>query len=113
MPTEPRYPLMAEAEHKRQIGHRIRMVRIAVGQTQAEWRGEFGVKETTISEWERGSNFAKPPFLVALCSAYRLTMDYFYRGETAGVGSAMLDKLKVSESSSGLAKTEPASSTKR
>ena len=62
---------------------------------QGQFAEGVGKRQSTCSGWETGSRPPGLPMAHKLCDKYGLTLDYIYRGVTAGLPSTLEDKLKL------------------
>lgn len=84
-----------EEDHRRGVGERLALAREAVGKRQVDWAREYQLSSPSkLANWEAGSHYPAPWFLVRLCEDYGFTMDWFYRGVRAGVSVARADDLR-------------------
>lgn len=88
---------MTDDERKCFIGNRLKWARLALGKNGPAWALEYGVGETTQSNWIQGVSFPSREFLIELCENEGLTIDYFYRGRVGGVGETLAKKLRAIE----------------
>lgn len=79
---------------KKAIGKRISLVREALGLDQAEFAEGIGKRQSAASGWETGARPPGLPVALALCDKYGLTLDFIYRGITAGLPGDLEDKLR-------------------
>ncbi len=92
---QPALRRMREAEHRRMVGGNLALAREAVGKRQVDWVREYGLRSSgRLGNWEAGEHYPNPLFLVQLCEDYGFTMDYFYRGQLAGVSVARAADLR-------------------
>lgn len=88
-----------EQHDPRQIGRRLRAVRLAAGyETAREFAAEIGVEEKTYSTYERGTR--KAPFAVIRKAAGRLqiTSDYLLWGDASGLPVRIYERLRATSS---------------
>ena len=74
---------MTRDELLRGMAGRLRLVIEAQQKLPAQIAREFGVRPTTMSHWTTGRNFPDPLFLVRFANAYRVNLDFLYRGPVA------------------------------
>lgn len=89
---------LTEDERKKFVGARLGFARAALGKDGPDWAREYGVGETTQSNWIQGVSFPNREFLIQLCDNEGLTIDYFYRGRIGGVSEDLAQKLREAES---------------
>ena len=77
------------------IGKRIALAREAMGLDQSEFAEGVGKRQSTCSGWETGARPPGLPIALKLCDKYALTLDYIYRGITAGLPGDLEDKLRL------------------
>lgn len=88
---------MTEDERKKFIGLRLGWARLALDKDGPAWEREYGVGDTTQSNWITGVSFPNREFLISLCDNEGLTIDYFYRGRIGGVAETLAQKLRDAE----------------
>lgn len=107
---------LREVDHKEFVGHNLMIAREALQATQAQWTRDYALGSASkINQWERGKYYPNPWFLIRLCADHGLTMDWFYRGQRAGVASSVAADLRraeaeISAASQAAADLAPASS---
>ena len=77
------------------IGRRIALAREALGLDQGEFAAGVGKRQSTCSGWETGSRPPGLPIAHSLCDKYGLTLDFIYRGVTAGLPGDLETKLRL------------------
>lgn len=91
---------MIAATHKEAVGQNLAKARMALGMIQAELARELGIKPNKLNQWEQGLYYPDPWLLKTLCDEYGFTMDWFYRGNRAGVSAARAADLRRVEAAS-------------
>jgi transcriptional regulator with XRE-family HTH domain len=85
---------LAASEHKTTVGANVALARTSLGLTQAEFARAIGVAQNKLSQWESGDHYPSPFYLQRACAEFGFTMDWFYRGVSAGVSSERADDLR-------------------
>ena len=75
------------------IGRRLQLVRRVHGMAQNEFCARAGLATNTYNQYEKGKKRPSVENAIALCEQYGLTLDWIYRGETAGLRFAMSDAI--------------------
>lgn len=65
------------------VGERIRLTRLALRLTQAEFGQRFGVPQNAVSQYERGVKMPSYEALNEMCDAFRITSDWVLRGDNS------------------------------
>ncbi len=94
---------MREAELRAFVGKQLALVRTALGKRQMDWVREYPQFLTSagkLANWEKGDYLPSPLFLMQLCDDHNLSMDFFYRGQSGGVGQATAQLLRRAKTSS-------------
>ena len=78
---------------KSDVANRLRLALTVLDLKQADVAKLFSLDRTKLNHWITGDHFPSPPFLAELCDRYGLTMDWFYRGVTAGVRHDLAEAL--------------------
>lgn len=76
------------------IGKRVALAREALGMDQTEFARGVGKRQSACSGWETGLRPPGLPIAHKLCDRYGLTLDYIYRGITAGLAGDLEDRLR-------------------
>ena len=75
------------------IAHRLRVTREALGLTQTELCRRTGIATNTYNQWEMGRGRPDLDQAMKLCNAFRYTLDWIYRGDSAGLPGNLALKL--------------------
>lgn len=73
------------AEWRQAVAERLRRTRIALGLSQAQVCRSLGVTPQRWNNWERGARPLDLAAAVTLCERHDLTLDWLYRGVSAGL----------------------------
>ncbi len=71
------------------IAHRLIATREALGLNQTEFCSNAGIAENTYNQYERAKGRPSLDMALKLCAAYRITLDWIYRGDAAGLPYSM------------------------
>ena len=83
-------------EWKRQVGQRLRAVRVAAGyKTAREFAQRIDVGESAYTNWERGERLIEPEDLRKVRDLTGVTSDYIYYGDPSGLPARLARALKV------------------
>lgn len=85
---------MAKTPHKVAVGNNLRIAIEAVEPSLAAFARKMEISPTKLGNWLRGSNYPDPDLLAKACEEYGLTMDWFYRGQRAGVAAGVAESLR-------------------
>lgn len=66
-------------------GARIAALRKIADITQERLAALLHVTQSTIAKWETGERMADPDRMTTICSRFKVTMDFLYRGRLEGV----------------------------
>ena len=66
--------------NRTEMGSRIRKLREAGGETQADIARALGVKRETVNQWENGARGLKPEYTAGLADYFGVSCDYILRG---------------------------------
>lgn len=72
-------------EYQKAVGLRLRWVRDAAGQSQAEVARLLRMDQSTWSKWELGERMPDPYKLLVFCARYRVNMGYVFEGVLDGL----------------------------
>jgi transcriptional regulator with XRE-family HTH domain len=64
---------------------RLKLTRRALGLSQAELCRRADLSRTTYNQWERGRGRPDVHYVIRLCEAFDITLDWIFRGETRGL----------------------------
>ena len=81
------------------IAARLRATREAFGLGQNEFARRAGIASNTYNQYEQAKNLPRLDFANQLCDTYGITLDWIYRGDTAGLPlqiANLLTKEKIS-----------------
>lgn len=67
------------------VGDRLRKTRTVMGLTQRAMCKSIGVSPSRWNNWEQGKRPLDLEAAVALCERHELTLDWLYRGVSAGL----------------------------
>ena len=87
------YLVMETNTHKIYVGARLRLTIDALERSQATVAQQLDISPSKLHNWIRGVNYPEIPVLIKLCDRYGLTMDWFLRGQLAGVAGDLGDAL--------------------
>jgi DNA-binding XRE family transcriptional regulator len=97
MPTRPLTP--AQKAHREAlqtaVGHRLKLVRRALDQTQEEFVHHVGISPNAYTMIERGDRLPSIETAIALCEAHRISMDWIFRGEPGDMSARLWDSVKA------------------
>ena len=82
------------AAYRREVGARLRRVRLALGPNAAALAAEFGVTGPRWSHWENGRHLADVRIMVRLSRRYGVTLDYLYKGDESGLPRRLSDAIR-------------------
>lgn len=77
------------------IGERLRLTRQVAGLNQNEFCGRANIAANTYNQYEQGKRRPSLDHANALCDAYKLTLDWIYRGDPSNLPYAMADAIKA------------------
>jgi transcriptional regulator with XRE-family HTH domain len=77
----------------REVGARLRLLRLAIGLPAGRLAAEIGVLPPRWSQWEHGRHPPDIRAMVRLCRRYRVTLDYIYLGDESGLPRRLLDAI--------------------
>lgn len=75
------------------IGRRLRITRKALNLSQADVSRLSGVGRNTYNQWENEVGRPNLDGALALCNSLNLTLDWIFRGVSAGLPSDLLTKI--------------------
>lgn len=93
---------MEDELHKRQVGDRLRLAREAIGYEQRAFARLYEIDHTKLNHWEKGRHYPAPAFIRRLWERHRISADWIYLGEVAGLRHDLVVNLL------GAAKVAPA-----
>jgi transcriptional regulator with XRE-family HTH domain len=64
---------------------RLKLTRRALGLSQAELCRRADLSRNTYNQWERGRGRPDVHYVIRLCEAFDITLDWIFRGETRGL----------------------------
>jgi transcriptional regulator with XRE-family HTH domain len=86
-------------EWKREVGRRLRAVRLAAGyETARQFAQAIGIEENTLTSWERGERLIEPENLADIRDLAGVTSDYIYYNDPSALPSNLAKALKVDTS---------------
>ena len=77
------------------IGDRLRITRQVTGMQQNEFCSRASIAANTYNQYEQGKRRPSIDHANALCDAYRITLDWIYRGDPSGLPYSMADAIKA------------------
>lgn len=75
------------------IAGRLRATREALGLNQTEFCARAGVARNTYNQWEKGKGRPDIDGAMALCRAFRITLDWIYFGDPSKLPNDIASKL--------------------
>lgn len=98
---------MSKTLHKQQVGQNLRIVREALGMSQAQMATRFGMTDKSkLSHYERGVHYPDPYFVWLLWTEEGITADWIYLGQKRGLPSWVADGLRPAAEASPEASME-------
>jgi len=67
------------------IAHRLKATRLALGLNQVEFCKRAGIPTNTYNQYEKAKGRPSLDMALALCAAYKITLDWIYRGDASGL----------------------------
>ncbi len=61
---------------KKEIGKRIKEIRVEAGLSQGEFGGKLSVSQDTVSLWENGRSVPTAEFLISIAEQFEVSVDY-------------------------------------
>jgi transcriptional regulator with XRE-family HTH domain len=98
---------MNAAQHRADVGARLRIAIEALGLTQAAVARAFDVSPSKLGNWVRGDSYPNEIFLVRFCDRYNITMDWLFRDVVSGMAFPLADVLWQKGEASSEASREP------
>ena len=77
------------------IGERLRLTRMALGLSQAEFCRGAELETNTYNQYEKGRNQIRLDMAIRLVRAYRITLDWIYLGDPSNIPSGIHDKIRA------------------
>lgn len=71
------------------------LTRQALGLAQGDFALRAGIAANTYNQYESGKNMPALDRAQALCDAYKLTLDWIYRGDQSGLRYELADAIKA------------------
>lgn len=84
---------MSDAQHKAEVGRRLRSAIETLGLTQTEVARGLAATPSKLGNWLRGDNYPSAWFVTRFCERYGVTTDWIYRGIVAGMDAKLADNL--------------------
>lgn len=84
----------ARDKMRRAVGYRLRLVRRVLDLTQSEFARPAGISSNAYSMIESGDRLPSIEVAVALCEAYRISMDWIFRGEPGDMSARLWDGIR-------------------
>jgi DNA-binding XRE family transcriptional regulator len=96
MPKRPTRPDHDASRDKlrREVGYRLRLVRRVLDMTQADFCRPAGIASNAYSMIESGERLPSIEVAIALCHAYRISMDWIFRGEPGDMSARLWDGIR-------------------
>lgn len=92
-PSSPEHDA-ARDKLRREVGYRLRLVRRVLDMTQADFCRPAGIASNAYSMIESGERLPSIEVAIALCEAYRVSMDWIFRGEPGDMSARMWDGIR-------------------
>lgn len=87
--------------HKQKVGERLRVIREALGMSQAAFAKAGGVEDKSkLSHWERGKHYPDPLFIAQLQRQFRISADYLYTGDPSSLPHGLAESLRAAAGAS-------------
>lgn len=80
------------------IAGRLQATREALGLNQTEFCARAGVARNTYNQWEKGKGRPDIDGAIALCKAFRITLDWIYFGDPSKLPHDIASKLRKAAS---------------
>lgn len=77
------------------VGERLRLVREVVGMQQGEFAARAGLAANHYNQIETGKKMPSVEAAIALCDAYRISMDWIFRGEPSDMSVKLWDGIRA------------------
>lgn len=78
----------------RQVGRRLRVVRLGLGKSAADMCRELGTTDRAWSQWENGKRLLDVLVAVRLKERYGITLDWLYDGDSARLPPHLADRAR-------------------
>ena len=78
----------------REVGARLRLVRLALGLLAGRLAAELNVAAPRWSQWEHGRHLADLKTMARLTRRYHVSLDYIYLGDESGLPRRLLDAIR-------------------
>lgn len=85
----------ADTALKRDIGHRLRLVRRVLDLNQKEFAAAAGLSSNHYNMIEQGERYPSFRALIALCEAHRITSDWVLRAEPGDMSARLWEGIKA------------------
>jgi transcriptional regulator with XRE-family HTH domain len=79
---------------KRDVGARLRLVRLALGLQAVQLSAELGAAPPRWSQWEHGRHLADLRVMVRLARRYGVPLDFLYLGSESAVPKKLFDAMR-------------------
>ena len=96
---------MDAAQHKAEVGGRLRLAIEGLGLSYASVARAFDISQSKLGNWMRGSDYPSEWFIYQFCNRHPITADWIYLGRVAGVQGELGDALFGAASASPEAPT--------
>ncbi len=80
---------------KRDVGERLRLVRRVLDLGQGEFAQRAGIATNTYNQIELGIKLPSIETAIAFCDAYRISLDWIFRGEPGDMSVRLWDGIKA------------------
>lgn len=86
---------MTDTESREAIAARLKATRLALGLSQVELCKRADVATNTYNQWEKDAQRISIDGALNLCRAFRITLDWIYRGDASGLPFDLASALTV------------------
>lgn len=83
-----------EGTSREAIGARLELTRRAYELSQTQLCKQTGLSNSAYNNYEQGYRIPNLESALVLCEIYNLTLDWIYRGDTAGLPLKLADALR-------------------
>ena len=88
---------MTDAQQKREVGARLRLVREAQGKGLREFARIHDIDHTSLNQWEKGKSLPSQAYLRKLWDHYQIGPNWLYLGIIAGLPYETVAYLRAAE----------------
>lgn len=78
-----------------EVGNRLRLVRRVLDLNQGEFGERAGIQRSTYSQIENGERLPSIESAIALCDAYRISLDWIFRGQPGDMSIKLWDGIRA------------------